>query len=111
MAQNINHRRTFMVVDELGVDPLRDRSIDAILSVERWIYFEVDQSTEFNLPLIADRVYSEPDWWWVILIYNGLTDAFQVKRGTRLKMPAAPDVTSALSTAAMVVRENRTVEI
>jgi hypothetical protein len=111
MAQNINLRRTFMVVDELGVDPLRDRSIDAILSVTRWVWFEVDQTTEFNLPLIADKVYSEPDWWWIILIYNGLTDAFQVKRGIRLKVPAAPDITSALSTTLMTVNENRTVEI
>ncbi len=101
MGLNTSLRRTFAVVDELGVDPLRDVSIDAVLSVERWNYFEVDDSTEFNLPLIAQRFYGEANWWWVILVFNGITDAFYVKRGTRLKMPVAGDIVSALSTAAL----------
>lgn len=111
MALDTSLRRTFATVDELGVDPLRDKSIDAILSVQRWQYFEVDQSMEFNLPLIAERFYSEPNWWWVILVYNGITDSFYVKRGTRLRMPAAADVTSALSSALLDVDTSRIIDI
>jgi hypothetical protein len=97
MAAKISHRRTFYIVDELGVDPLRDKSIDAILSIQRWQWLDVDQSNEFNLPLIADRYYKDADWWWIILVYNNISDAFAVKRGTRLRMPAPADITSALS--------------
>lgn len=111
MPVDISLRRTFTIVDELGVDPLRDKSIDAILSVQRWDYFEVDQSTEFNLPLIADRVYGDGRWWWIILLYNGIPDAFSVTRGTRLKMPAAADITSALSAALLTIDNPTVIEI
>lgn len=111
MANNIGHRSTFYVVDELGADPLLDTSIDAILSVERFELFEVDQTNEFNLPLIAERHYSDSNWWWIILQYNGITDPFSVKRGDRLKMPVAGDITSAMSRALLDVTTPRVINI
>jgi len=111
MANEINKRRTFAVIDELGVDPLRDKSIDAILSVENFTWFQVDQSCEFNLPLIADLHYADANMWWVILIYNGITDAFYVERGTRLRMPDIAELTSLLSDVNLRVDKPRIVSI
>lgn len=111
MAALLGKRRTFMVVDELGVDPLRDKSIDAILSVLNFERFTVDQSNEFNLPLIADLHYGDADWWWIVLIYNGITDPFYVTKGTTLEMPNAGEITSALSEVNLRVDQTRIIEI
>lgn len=111
MANEINRRRTFAVIDELGVDPLRDKSIDAILAIEDFNWFEVDQSCEFNLPLIADLHYSDANLWWVILIYNGITDAFYVTRGTRLRMPNVAELTNRLSDVNLRVDNPRIISI
>ena len=110
-SSDIGQRRTFYIVDELGVDPLLDTSIDAILSVERYTLFEVAQTNEFNLPLIAERHYSDSNWWWIILQYNGITDPFSVKRGDQLKMPGAGDITSALSKSLLEVTTPRIINI
>lgn len=106
----VSSRAAHAVVDEIGVDPLRDESFDAIASIRNFTFFEVDQATEFNLPLIAYQVYSDSSWWWIILVYNGITDAFQVTRGTRLRMPSSSEVISVLSQS-LLDSEIRTVEI
>lgn len=106
MAELLGNRRTYAVVDELGVDPLRDISFDAIRSVERFTFLTIDQSIEFNLPLIADKVYRDAKWWWVILVYNDIHDAFEVKRGLRIKIPVFSDVTSALSEVTLKIPSN-----
>lgn len=111
MANLITKRRTFAVIDELGVDPLRDKSIDAILNVQNFEWFQVDQSNEFNLPLIADLHYADADLWWIILIYNGIPDAFYVTRGTRLRMPNMAELTSLLSDVNLRVDNPRIISI
>lgn len=94
---SILNRLTFVVVDELGMDPLRDKSFEAIRSITEWSPYTVTSTDEFNLPLIADRKYGELELWWAILIYNGIADSFTVTEGTRLKIPEYGPLVSALS--------------
>ncbi len=104
-------RSTYAVIDELGVDPLRDESFDTIKGINTFTTMTVDESTEFNLPRIADSVYGDANWWWIILVYNDIPDAFYVKRGMRLRLPNPSEVTTALSLLNLSQRELRSVEI
>lgn len=90
-------RRGHVVVDELGMDPLRDRSFDAIHRVQSWRPYTVTDSDKYNAPLIAYNVYENTELWWAILAYNGIPDAFALKPGTRLRIPDINQLMSALA--------------
>lgn len=94
---SIAERKTYVVVDELGMDPLRDDSYDAILSIVDFTRYTVTESDKFNAPLIASIAYQNADLWWTILVYNGLPDQFTLKEGTQIKLPLINELTSALS--------------
>lgn len=88
---------TFAVIDELGIDPLRDRSYEAITSIQEYRYHVVQPEEQFNAPLIAYNVYLNEEYWRVLLIYNGIADMFALKEGMRIKIPALSLVASALT--------------
>lgn len=97
MSGELSKRSTHVVVDELGMDPLRDKSYDIVLAVKSWTYYTVNDSDRYNMPLIADNAYRNPDFWWCICIYNGILDPFTVESGTRLKIPDLNEILSAMS--------------
>jgi len=90
-------RIDYVVVDELGMDPLRDRSFDAVYSVNNYQYYTVDSMTEANAALISDICYNTTDLWWAILAYNKIADNFQLKTGMRIMIPNVNELTSALA--------------
>lgn len=97
MANPISRRASHAVVDGLGMDPLRDKSYELVHSIEDWTYYTVSDSDQYNMPLIAHRMYGNPDLWWVIMVYNGIADVFTVESGMRLRVPHVSAVVSALS--------------
>jgi hypothetical protein len=106
----VSSRATYGVVDELGSDPLRDPSFDAIQKVTSYTYFSIDESLENNAAKISSMVYGTNAYWWAILAYNGIPDNFSLKRGMRLRIPNLNELTSALSNVD-IVNTTRTVEI
>lgn len=94
---DITRARTFAVIDEFGVDPLRDKSFEAIRGVTSFQYYTVKAGEQFNLPLIAYNAYLNEEYWRVIQIYNDIADMFAVKEGMRLKIPNLALVVSALN--------------
>ncbi len=94
---DIKERLFHSVVDEMGIDPLRDSSWDAIQTITQYTEHVVTQDEERNTPLIAFEYYGDVKYWWIIQVYNGLPDMFGVKTGTRLKLPNASLVLSALA--------------
>jgi len=40
-----------------------------------------------RLDFIAEKVYGNPDLWWVIAIANNILDPFDVKQGAVLRIP------------------------
>lgn len=104
-------RAEHVVVDQLGMDPLKDRSFDNIRSVPNWTYYTVSDSDKFNAPLISYNLYDTPDLWWAILVYNGITDVFTLTPGTRLKIPDQNAVISALAREQERQPKNRFMEI
>jgi len=89
---------SFAVVDELGIDPLREGFYDAVANVQSFSYYIVDSGEEFNAPLISYNAYLNESYWRAILVYNGIADMFALKEGLRIKIPALGELASALST-------------
>lgn len=111
MTYGYMERAAHIVVDELGIDPLRDKSWEAIQKITAYKEHIVDQSEENNLPLIANREYRDYRLWWIILAYNGIADSFSVKSGQVLKIPNQNSVTSVLVNTQTELTEIKTVSI
>lgn len=94
---DITQAKTFAVIDELGVDPLRDKSFDAIMTIRSFKYHTVAPEEQHNMPLIAYNAYLNEEYWRVLMIYNGIADMFALKMGDRIKIPALALITSALT--------------
>lgn len=94
---DITQAKTFAVIDELGIDPLRDKSFEAIRNVPNFTYYTVGAGEQYNMPLIAYNVYLNEEYWRVIQIYNDIADMFAVKEGMRIKIPNLALVVSALN--------------
>lgn len=88
-----------VLVDELGVDPLRDTMFDAIMSVETYSTFVVTKRFEFNPQAISDLQYGTVDLWPAILYYNKLADNWALVEGLEIRIPATNELTSALNVA------------
>lgn len=101
---------TFQVVDELGIDPLRDKSYDAVMAVRNYTWHTVELAEENNGPLLSYNVFSNPDYWRYIMMFNGLLDMFEIKAGMRLKIPAHQELVSQLNNT-LIDRDVRTVRI
>ena len=97
MAKYAYQRISYAKVDELGLDPLRDPSFEAIQSVKGFTYYVIKESEEFNVPLIASNVYGNENYWWIIQIYNSIGDAFSLKKGTKIKIPYFGEVMTLLN--------------
>ncbi len=101
---------TFTVVDELGIDPLRDKSHTSVMRVANYSWHTVDMTEEHNAPLLAYNVYSNPGYWRYIMMYNGILDMFALKAGMRIKIPAQQELVSHLNSA-LIEKEVRTTRI
>lgn len=93
--KRINH----VFVDELGMDPLRDTSFDAIMSVTRYDLFTVTKEYEHNAARISFLFYGTTDLWYAILYYNKLADNWKLVEGMELRIPNQNELTSALNGA------------
>lgn len=99
MSTSLMMRSSHVVVDELGMDPLRDKSFEHIKQqILTWTPYIVSDSDKYNAPLISYNVYETPDLWWVILAYNDILDVFTLVPGMQLRIPNQNEVWSALAT-------------
>lgn len=58
----------------------------------------VDQSDVANAPGIAFRFYGSADYWWVILLFNGILDPIEeLTAGLVLQLPSLADINAFLS--------------
>lgn len=66
--------------DEVSDIVIPERSDDS--------YHQVDSSTENRLDLISYKYYNDSELWWIIAYANGITDPFNIKTGTLLRIPS-----------------------
>lgn len=89
----------FLVIDELGIDPLRDKAIDAILAVKSFEFYTIKSEEQKNGPLLSYNVYRNEKFWWHILVYNKLDDMFELKTGMKFRIPDMNELTTRLQAA------------
>jgi hypothetical protein len=108
---NLGQHSVFLVIDELGIDPLRDKAIDAIKETIGYEFYVVKSGEQHNSPLIAYNVYRDEKYWWHIQVYNDIDDMFDIKTGTQIKIPDMNEMTTRLQAALNQNNSTRTVSI
>lgn len=108
---DLGQHSIFLTIDELGIDPLRDKSIDAIMEVKSFEFYTVRSDEQKNAPLLAFNVYRNETYWWHILVYNKLDDMFELKVGMQLRIPDLNEMTTRLQAALSEDKTVRTVSI
>jgi hypothetical protein len=86
-----------VVVDEYGPDPLALTLLDEICAIDLAFPIEIDATYLSNPQLLAYDTLGDVELYFVILIYNGLCDSFQVSRGQKLNIPDPNQVKEILS--------------
>ncbi|MNR17208.1 hypothetical protein D3C85_1338540 [compost metagenome] len=104
-----NHR-DYLVIDEFGIDPLLDKSYDAITAVRSFTYHTIEPSEHHNPALISFNMWRTTAWWRVVMVYNNIDDLWDVVEGLRIKIPDVNELTTRLQKIKAVVVE-RTVVI
>lgn len=110
MSDYGNHS-LFLTIDELGIDPLRDKAIDAILAVRSFEFYTTRSEEAKNAPLLAYNVYRNEKYWWHILVYNRIDDMFELKGGTQIRIPDMNELTTRLQAALKEDNSTKTVSI
>lgn len=108
---NLGDHSTFLVIDELGIDPLRDKAIDAIMETKGFQFYTVKASEQHNTPLLSYNVYRDEKFWWHIQVYNGIDDMFEVKTNMQIKIPDMNEMVTRLTSALKTTDSNKTVSI
>ena len=47
----------------------------------------ISKGYEYRPDLVSKKAYGTPDYWWRILEANGMSDIYEFKSGTNIKIP------------------------
>ena len=86
-----------ITADTYGVDPLKDRYIPLIMTIQTFTQHDVSQDERGSPDLISLREYKTDELWWVILAYNRIGKHSDIVEGVTLLIPNLPSVISILS--------------
>jgi CTP:phosphocholine cytidylyltransferase-like protein len=107
----LSQRSTFQTIDELGIDPLRDKSIDSIMAVVGYSQYTITHNERYNAPLISYNAYRDENFWWHIMVYNGIEDTWELKPGVILRIPDMNELITRLNDVMTSIKTVRTVSI
>lgn len=98
--------------DEHGQDPLSNTKLDRILALSSSREIEIDSATEANPQLIAYREYGSPEYYWVVLYYNGIGYSFELVAGMIIQLPSAAAIRQIIAQdESSVAQRPRSIEI
>ena len=105
MATNFgtNLRSNTLTVDKYGIDPLKNKVAVAISQVNAYVLYNVNKSERGRPDLIAYNKYGDTNYWWIILMYNGLISFKELKEGITIKVPDFSQISKILSDQATQV--------
>lgn len=75
-------------------DPLTAAFFDDILAMPLEGYFVV-QGEEARPDVIAHKLYGSTQYWWIVMMYNSLTDVNEIQSGISLRYPSLSSVEDA----------------
>lgn len=104
-------RKSSIVIDKYGVDPLKDLTHFSIGEIENYTTYTISEDEEYNAPLLSYNAYGSTAFWWVLMNYNGMVSMFDIKTGTVIKIPFQAEVIAVLSDAQTYVDSSSTVVI
>lgn len=83
----------FLEFSNDNYDPLTSNIIENIQSIPQGGLFKV-KSEEHRPDQISYRIYDDTQYWWVIMLYNGILDVNDITIGTILKYPDQDELDS-----------------
>lgn len=101
MATVLNlNRSAYMTLgtDGKSLDYLSAKYLNIKFIVPAKLSYTVTQSSQNNAPGIAFDFYGSADYWWVILLFNGILDPVEdLTPGRVLQLPTLADINAFLS--------------
>lgn len=85
--EHVSRYETISTMKELGKQYHVTNRIRGVKYCDEDIYYIVDNNTENRLDKISLMHYDTPIYWWIIAHANNIFDAFDIPRGTRLRIP------------------------
>ncbi len=97
MNGNLDNRylRAFSVTtDAFGIDPLLDKLVSFILKLQVYDLHDITQDERGAPDLISLNAYGMEDFWWHLMVYNGIVSFHELLEGTTIKLPMLGDLIS-----------------
>lgn len=72
-------------------DPLTSAFQNQLISLSpNGTYFI--QGNDERPDIISYRIYKDTQYWWMLMMYNGLSDVYQIKSGVTISFPSISDL-------------------
>ena len=72
-------------------DPLSSFFMKRILNMGTATHYEVTQE-ENRADLLSYNIYGDTDYWWILLLFNGILCPFNIPSGTIIKVPSIEEI-------------------
>lgn len=96
------YQRFFSITsDAFGVDPLKDKLVTEIMKIRDYKNHAVTQDERGAPDLISLREYLSDEFWWHILVYNGVGSYRDIVEGRDLRIPNMASVISIVTQNAL----------
>lgn len=50
-------------------------------------FFEITKPLNYRPDLVSNKFYGIPDYWWKIMEYNLMSDVYEFRQGTVIRLP------------------------
>ena len=74
-----------------NLDPLTSSFLEDIRALDPAGFFVIG-GEEYRPDVISTKIYGSTQYWWVVMIYNDLTDVNKLISGVSIKYPAQADL-------------------
>lgn len=91
------NRSKVVALDSYGQDPLAVSLLDTLMSIKNTIPHKVGLDEEGNPQLIAYDRYGTVELYFLVLMFNGLGNSFDLVKGMELKLPEPNEVRAILN--------------
>ena len=110
MSDNFSFNNKFYRVyaigtDQYGIDPLKDTVVPRLLAIQDYSVHIVAQDEKGAPDLISKKIFDTEDYWWHIMVYNGICLYTDIIEGMALRIP---DLASIIQITTSVVNTNTT---